>query len=97
MLLLVHAHGLLHLCRAQHIKINRFDSKLYHSISTFSLKLRDIWEQGWLSGRVTDLRSEGLGFKSRQRQQENCLLQGQLSVPAHMSVFIPPPCYCSGT
>ena len=34
-------------------------------------------EQGWLCHRVTDLGSEGFGFES---QQENFILQGQLSV-----------------
>ena len=41
--------------------------------------------------------SKGLGFESRQKRQDNCLLQGQLSVLTLISVSVPAPCYRSST
>ena len=47
--------------------------------------------------RVLDSWSKGPGFESRQEQWEKFILQGQLSVQALISVFVPPLCYCSST
>ena len=46
--------------------------------------------------RATDS-SKGRGFESLQERWENCLLLGQLSVLALISVSVPPPCYRSST
>ena len=45
--------------------------------------------------RAPDLRLKGHGFESLQEQQENFLVQAQLSVLTLISVSVPPLCYCS--
>ena len=52
---------------------------------------RQCTEWGQLSGRAPDSQSKGHGFES---QQENFLLQSQLSVLTVILLSIPPPCYC---
>ena len=54
-------------------------------------------EQDSSAVRVPDSWSKGPGFKPWQEQQENFLLQGQLSVLTLISVYVPPPCYRSST
>ena len=47
--------------------------------------------------RALDSRLKGHGFESLHEQQDNFLLQGQLSVLTLISVSVPPLCYCSST
>ena len=47
--------------------------------------------------RAPDSWLKGRGFESLQEQQENFLLQGQLSVLTLISVSVPPLCYRSST
>ena len=42
-----------------------------------------------------ECRTCGRGFESWQERWKNFLLQGQLSVLAHILVSVAPPCYCS--
>ena len=65
------------------------------SFSAFSYQKGGHWILDMGSGdssvvRASDLRLKGPGFESWQEQQENFLLQGQLSVLTLISVSVPP-------
>ena len=57
--------------------------------------LWDFGEHDGSVGRAPDSWLKGHGFESQQEQQENFLLQGQLSVLTLISVSVPPLCYRS--
>ena len=60
------------------------------SVHTF----RGAGVRGELSGKLPASKLKGLGFKSQLGQQENFLVQGELSVLTLILVLVPPLCYC---